>query len=116
MLRLLSDECFEGKVVRGLRRLRPGLDLVRVQDVGLQSRSDADVLAWAATENPVLLTHDRQTVPGFAYARVRAGESMPGVFVVDDKVPVRAAIDAVLLADGASEQDEWRDQVVFLPY
>ena len=44
MLRLLSDECFEGKVVRGLRRLRPDLELVRVQDVGLQGMKDPDVL------------------------------------------------------------------------
>ena len=45
MLRLLSDECFEGKVVRGLRRLRPDLDLVRVQDVGLMGVQDPGVLA-----------------------------------------------------------------------
>jgi hypothetical protein len=90
------------------------LDLVRAQDVGLQGSNDPQVLAWAAAETRILLTHDRQTVPGFAYARVRAAEPMPGVFVIDDKIPVRQAIDAILLADGASEQDEWRDQVVFL--
>ena len=89
MLRLLSDECFEGKVVRGLRRRRPSLDLVRVQDVGLRGMNDPGVLAWAATENRILLTHDRQTVPGFAYARVLGGEPMPGVFVINDKTPVR---------------------------
>jgi hypothetical protein len=116
MLRLLSDECFEGKVVRALRRLRPGLDLVRAQDVGLMGVDDPAVLAWAAAQGRILLTHDRQTVPGFAYDRVRAGEAMPGVFVVDDRVPVRAAIDAVLLAEDASEQDEWRDRVLFLPF
>jgi Domain of unknown function (DUF5615) len=116
MLRLLSDECFEGKIVRGLRRLRPDLDLVRVQEVGLQGKDDPEILAWAASQNRVLLTHDRQTVPGFAYARVHAAESMPGVFIIDDKIRVREAIDAVLLADGASEQAEWRDQVVFLKF
>lgn len=115
MLRLLSDECFEGKIVRGLRRLHPSLDLVRVQDVGLQSRPDPEVLAWAAAENRILLTHDRRTVARFAYARVQAGEPMPGVFIIDNTIRVRDAINAILLADGASEQDEWRDQVAFLP-
>ncbi len=27
----------------------------------------------------ILLTHDRESVPGFAYDRVNAGEAMPGV-------------------------------------
>lgn len=116
MLRLLSDECFEGKVVRGLRRLRTDLDLVRVQDVGLKGAADPTVLEWDASEGRILLTHDRQTIPGFAHARVRAAEPMPGVFIIDDKVPTRAAIDAILLADGASQPADWQDQVVFLPY
>ena len=116
MLRLLSDECFDGRIVRGLHHVAPTLDLVRVQDVGLSAIDDLAVLAWAAAEDRILLTHDRQTIPGFAYARVHAGEPMPGVFVIHDKVPVREAIDAILLADGASQPDEWRDQVEFLPY
>ena len=35
MLRLLSDENFNGEIVRGLFRAHPTIDLVRVQDVGL---------------------------------------------------------------------------------
>ena len=35
MLRLLSDENFDGKIIRGLFLRQPNLDLVRVQDVGL---------------------------------------------------------------------------------
>jgi predicted nuclease of predicted toxin-antitoxin system len=116
MLRLLSDECFDGRIVRGLHRVAPALDLVRVQDVGLSGVGDPSILAWAAAEDRILLTHDRQTIPGFAYGRIRAGKPMPGVFVINDKVPVRDAIDAIRLADGASQPDDWRDRVEFLPY
>lgn len=38
MLRLLSDENFNGEIVRGLFRANPTIDLVRVQDVGLLAR------------------------------------------------------------------------------
>jgi hypothetical protein len=34
-MRLLSDENFNGAILRGLIRRLPELDLVRVQDVGL---------------------------------------------------------------------------------
>jgi hypothetical protein len=36
MLRLLADESFNGDIVRGLFLRQPDLDLVRVQDVGLE--------------------------------------------------------------------------------
>ena len=75
MLRLLSDECFDGRIVRGLHHVAPTLDLVRVQDVGLSGIDDLAVLAWAAAEDRILLTHDRQTIPGFAYALLADGAS-----------------------------------------
>ena len=40
MLRLLSDENFNGDIVRGLLFHRPNLNLIRVQDVGLLEADD----------------------------------------------------------------------------
>jgi predicted nuclease of predicted toxin-antitoxin system len=58
MLRLLADENFNGSIIRGLLRRQPEMDVVRVQDVGLSGADDRLVLAWAANEGRVLLTHD----------------------------------------------------------
>src|SRR6185312_2783929 len=77
-MKLASDENFDGDIVRGLLRILPELDIVRVQDAGLAGSPDPIVLAWAAGAERVLLTHDRDTMPNFAYDRVRAGEPMPG--------------------------------------
>ena len=54
---------------------------------------DPMVLEWAAARGLVLLTHDRKTIPPFAYARVAAGLPMPGVFLVSDDMPIGQAID-----------------------
>ncbi len=62
MLLFLSDEDFNRRIVRGLRRRLPRLDIVRVQDVGLITRPDTEVLEWAANENRVVLTHDVTTM------------------------------------------------------
>ena len=83
MLRLLADENFNGRIVRGLLRRRPDLDLVRVQDIGLGHTVDVTILAWAAQQDRVLLTHDQKTVPKHAYERVEIGLPMPGVFSRD---------------------------------
>src|SRR5687767_12793616 len=86
MMRLLSDENFNGEIVRGLLLRRPDLDLCRVQDVGLEAADDPTILEWAAANNRIVLTHDRATMPDFAYARIISGQPMPGVFVLDDRM------------------------------
>ena len=115
MLRLVSDENFDGDILRGLYRRRPDLDIVRVQDVGLSAIPDPDILAWAAVEGRILLTHDRDTLPNFAYDRVRAGQTMPGVFLVSDRMPVGLAIDEILLAVDYLTPEECKDFVRFFP-
>ena len=115
MLKLVSDENFNADILRGLYRRRPDLDVVRVQDVGLSATPDPDVLAWAAAEGRILLTHDRDTMPNFAYDRVRAGQSMPGVFLVSDRMPVGQAIDEILLAVDCLKPEECKNLVRFFP-
>ena len=58
MLRLAADENLNNDIVRGLLRRRSNLDIVRVQDVGLSGADDPTVLAWAAQQGRVLITHD----------------------------------------------------------
>lgn len=115
MLSLLSDENFNGDIIRGLLLRQPNLDLLRVQDVGLREEDDPAILAWAAINGRILLTHDRATMPDFAYHRLVKREPMAGIFVVNDRMPMRQAIDELLLVVDGSEQSEWRDVVLYLP-
>ena len=50
MLRLAADENFNNDIVRALRRHKPDIDIVSVQDAGLRGADDPTVLAWAASE------------------------------------------------------------------
>jgi predicted nuclease of predicted toxin-antitoxin system len=74
MLRLLADENFDNDIVRGVLRRRSALDILRAQDVGLSETDDPDVLAWAARERRVVLTHDVRTMTDFAIQRIRRGD------------------------------------------
>jgi hypothetical protein len=71
MLRLASDFDVHGDIIRGLHRRLPEIHLVRAQDVLPDGTSDPEVLAWAAAENRILITNDRNTMVGFAYQRVK---------------------------------------------
>lgn len=114
-MKLLSDEDFNGRIVRGLLRRLPSLDLVRVQDVGLIERHDTEVLAWAAQENRLVLTHDFATMIDFAYNRVADGLEMPGVIAIPQDLAIGETIDEILLLVECSEENEWENQVVFIP-
>jgi hypothetical protein len=43
-VRLLTDENFNGAILRGIVRRLPELDIIRVQDVGLMATDDPDIL------------------------------------------------------------------------
>jgi predicted nuclease of predicted toxin-antitoxin system len=66
-VRWLADENFNNDLLRALLRRRPDLDIIRVQDAGLSGADDAAVLAWAAQQDRVLLTHDVSTITAYAY-------------------------------------------------
>lgn len=69
MLKLAADENFNNNILRGLLRSEPGLDVVRVQDIGLKGADDPTVLEWSAREGRILLTHDVKTItPGCIFA------------------------------------------------
>ncbi len=115
MLRLATDENFNYNIVRGLLRRKPELDIVAIQDVGLSAADDPQILEWAAKENRVLLTHDVSTMTHYAYERIQAGLSMPGVFEVSRKVPLGQAIEDLLIIAECSLEGEWEGQVRYLP-
>jgi hypothetical protein len=117
MLRLASDADVHGDIIRGLRRRRSDIDLLRAQDVLPEGTPDPDVLAWAAIENRILLTNDRNSMVGFAYERVAAGQPVPGLIVTTNEQALGDAINDVLLIAELMAADEIRDQVVvYLPY
>ena len=67
MTRFLADENFNNQIVRGILRQSPEIDIVRVQGVDLSGVDDPTVLAWAAQEGRIVLTHDVATMTTFAY-------------------------------------------------
>jgi len=115
VLRFGADENFTNKIVRGLRRRNKDLDIRTIQDANLSGATDSEVLEWTARENRVLLTHDVSTITKYAYARVEAGLPMPGVFEVPQFVPVGVAIDDLLLLAECSLDNEWSNQIRYLP-
>ncbi|MEG4841556.1 DUF5615 family PIN-like protein [Microcoleus sp. B9-D4] len=115
-MRLLTDENFNGGILRGLVRRLPELDIVRVQDVGLIHTDDPDILEWAANEGRILLTHDVATITMYAYERVNQGLPMLGVIEVIATAPIGKIIDDLELFIFCSQPDEYEGRILFIPF
>lgn len=115
MLKFLADEDFNNRIVRGLRRRLQTLDIARVQEVGLTGKHDTEVLARAANEDRLILTHDAATMIDFAYSRIDKGLKMPGLIAVSQYLPIGDVIEELIMLAECSLESEWNRQVLYLP-
>ena len=113
--RFQTDEDFNQKIVAGLLRREPTVDIQTSRAAGLLGLPDPDVLAVAAREGRILLSHDRDTMPAH-FERFIRGTASPGVLIVSQRLAVREAIEQILLVWTASGIEEWRNRIGFLPF
>lgn len=115
MVPLLLDENFNSEAWASLRS-DPGVDVVRVQDLGLRTASDETIVEWASQNGRVLVTHDARTIPKLIKQRIFDGVSSRGVFLFSPFCAIGVMVNELKLMSACSDIDDWDDQVQFLPF
>ena len=115
-MKFLADENLDNNILRGILRCKPDLDIVRVQDVGLFGKDDSTVLAWAALEDRILLTHDVATITRYAYERIASNLRMPGVIEITASSSIGKAIEDIILFIECGIDGELEGQILYLPF
>jgi Domain of unknown function (DUF5615) len=115
MLRLLTDENFNQRILRGLWLRFQGLDCLVVQDAGLAGFSDEWLLELAAIERRVIVTHDVNTMLGHAVARLGQALPMPGLIVVPARLEIGRAIEELGLLITCSNESDLKNRICYLP-
>ena len=105
-MRLLFDENFNQRIVRGLKLELPNLEFEIAQNCGLKGKPDPQVLEWASENGFALVTHDLKTVPKFAYQKVAEDKKMLGVIAIPDDLPIGQAIDELAITIQCSLPNE----------
>lgn len=62
----------------------------------------------------MLVSHDRQTMPGH-FGRFIEKKTSPGLVIVSQDLDIGRAIEELLLVWAASDAKEWENTVIFLP-
>ena len=113
-VRFQADADLNEDIVAGVVRREPTIDFQTADEANLRGLPDPQVLALAAQENRILVTHDRRTMPRH-FANFIVNQESPGVVIIAQKVNVNAAIEELLLVWAASQAEEWLNLIVDLP-
>jgi hypothetical protein len=115
MLRLLIDQDLDQVILRGLLLRVPNLDVITAHQADLSDISDPELLAWAAEQGRIVVTHDRRTMPYHAADRMAEGERVAGIIIVSRRLPVSQVIDDLEIIVSCSEVEEWENVLKYLP-
>ena len=107
---LQADANLKAAIVFGVRRHGPEIDFKRAEAVPLTGIKDPEVLAIAAKERRILVTHDERTMPRHLRDFTRHTPS-PGVIIVPEDMAIGAAIESILLICGSTHAEELQDAI-----
>lgn len=114
-IRFQADADLNGDIIAGVRRHEPLIDFRTADEADLEGVADPDVLAYAAREGRILVSHDRKTMPHH-FATFIATETSPGLLIISQNTDIRLAIEELIMIWAASEADEWVNIVLMLPF
>jgi len=114
-VRFQADADLDGRVLRGLRRAAPEIDIRSAADARLAGVPDIEVLRRAAEHGRVLVSQDRRTMPVHFRQYMNAGANSPGLILLREGVSIAIAIEELVLIWSASEADEWTNRLLWIP-
>ena len=114
MVRFQADADLNQIIVAALVRKNPLVDFRTAAVASLEGLRDGEVLALAASDKRILVTHDAKTMPRHFADFVQSHESA-GVIVVPQHLPVSAVVDELLLIASATSPEDWTNRICYLP-
>jgi len=113
-IRFQADADLNQVIVAAVLRRLPEADFRSATQAGLSGLNDLDVLALAAREGRLLVTHDQKTMPRF-FREFTNNSASPGVIVASQKLGVGRVLEDLALIWTASQAEEWTNRIVYLP-
>ncbi|MBI3653226.1 MAG: DUF5615 family PIN-like protein [Acidobacteria bacterium] len=113
-IRFQADADLKQTIVRAILRREPGMDFQTAVAGGLSGLTDPEVLAVAARERRILVSHDKRTMP-YHFSEFIKGQSSPGLLIIPQQIRIAVAVEELLLIWSDSEAEEWVNRICQLP-
>jgi hypothetical protein len=117
VMRFLVDEDTAPYLAHPLRKKSPLLDVICVGEAGAPPKGtpDPDLLLFAEAERRTLISGDHNTMPRHEANHLAAGHHTWGVWLLRPGFSLMDYVDSILVGWGASEAEEWRDIIEWIP-
>lgn len=117
MRRYLIDENISPEYRTQLLYHESSLTVLAIGDDGAPAKRtpDPEILKWCEQHNFTLVTNDRKTIPQHLFDHLTAGHHVPGVFMIKRNVRMGAILSELIRIAETSHEDEFLDQIVFIP-
>lgn len=115
--RFLLDENMSHAVRDGLRRRDERIEVMAIGDANAPpfGTPDPAILEWLEAGGYSLATYNRASMPVHLADHLVQGHHVRGLFVLDDRMSIGAAIDELFLIWFAARPDEFADTITYLP-
>jgi len=114
-VRFQADNDLDDRIITATKRLDPAIDFQRAREIGLHlGVSDDEVLALAASDGRVLVTHDRRTMPD-QFEQFIVKQASPGLIIISQTLSVGKSAGWLHLIWSVSEAEEYANSIYSLP-
>jgi len=113
-IRFQADADLHQRIVRAVLRREPSMDFQTASAASLSGLPDPAVLALAANEGRVLVSHDQTTMPEH-FSRFITTRNSSGLLLVPQRTPPELIVEEIILIWFASEAEEWVNRICYLP-
>jgi hypothetical protein len=116
-IKYLLDEHVDPRLRIALKKHSSDIVVWCIGDAGAPAlgSSDPDILIWCAANGFSLVTNNRASMPVHLKDHLATGQRIPGIFTLNPKFTIGETADELALIWGASESEEYYDQLWYLP-
>lgn len=117
-IRFLLDEDTSHVIQKGLEYRHPEVEIRVIGGAGVPplGTKDEEILEFLEREAYILVSSNRSTMPMHLETHLQKGGHIPGVLLLRPRFSYREIIDTLELILFASAPEDFRDQVVYIPF
>ncbi len=109
-IKFQADEDLKILIIYAVKRLEPAIDFRTAVEANLLKLKDVEVLERAASENRILVSHDRKTMPRH-FADFIQTKTSSGLIIVGQNKNVREVAENIVDIWRSSEAEQWSNRI-----
>ena len=117
-IRFLLDENLSPRIKHAILRYNENINVLRVGDENTPTLGTPDekILCYIEEEKRVLVTDNRATMPNHTDNHLKKGQHHWGIFEIRPKTTTNQLVNVLCLLWEASDAEEWKDQLLWIPF